>query len=176
MRDIADAVGIRQSAIYNHVSSKQELLVNLMAGHMEAVLGEMTEAIEGIEDATARLEAFARFHVTYHIDYPEDVFLAYMEVRSLEGGKEKSKVLALRDAYERTVRLILEEGQASRDFSIGDAAVHARAILAMLTGVTVWYREGGRLDRDNVTATYARAVLQSVGCTFQPDERRGADI
>ena len=38
MRDIASAVGIRQSAIYNHFPSKQAILGDLMMAHMERLL------------------------------------------------------------------------------------------------------------------------------------------
>ena len=40
MRDIAGALGIRQSAIYNHFPSKQHLLLDLMVSHM-AIMPEI---------------------------------------------------------------------------------------------------------------------------------------
>lgn len=162
MRDIALAVGVRQSAIYNHFASKQALLVDLMLGHMEDVLARLAEAVPATGDARNDLAAFTRFHLGYHIDHNEDVFLAYMEVRSLE-GEGRRRIVALRDAYEARLRAILERGLTEGRFSIGDPAVHARAVLAMLTGVTTWYRDGGRLDRARVIDTYGRAVLQGAG-------------
>lgn len=168
MRDIAGSVGIRQSAIYNHFPSKQHLLVDLMVGHMERLLDAMRSAVAPRGSPAEQLEAFARFHVSYHIDQPEDVFLAYMELRSLE-AEGRAAVLPLRDAYERTLREILEAGRDAGRFQLGDPAVVARALLAMMTGITVWFRDGGRLSREAVVETYVQAVMQSVGC------RRGAD-
>ncbi len=162
MRDIAGSVGVRQSAIYNHFASKQVLLVELMVSHMERLLDALQSTVRPTEGPAKRLEAFTRFHVTYHIDHPDDVFLAYMEVRSLEEDG-RSAVLPLRHAYEQVLRDILDAGVAEGAFRIGDAAVTTRGILAMLTGVTVWFREGGRLDGDAVAETYVQAVLQSVG-------------
>ncbi len=162
MRDIAGSVGIRQSAIYNHFPSKQHLLVDLMVSHMERLLEAMRAAVGTSGTPTERLTAFARFHVTYHIDQPEDVFLAYMELRSLE-PEGRNAVVPLRDAYEKTLQDILAAGAKDGSFDIADTGVVARGILAMLTGVTVWFRDGGRLDREAVADAYVKTVLQSVG-------------
>lgn len=165
MRDIAGSVGIRQSAIYNHFDNKQDLLVKLMVTHMEDLLDGMHTAIDHIQHPPDRLEGFARFHVNYHIDHPDHVFLAYMELRSLE-EPGRALVLPLRDAYESCLRRTLKMGQADGLFRIGDAAVTARAILAMLTGITVWFRKDGRLDQSAVVETYVQSTLQSVGLEY----------
>lgn len=162
MRDIAGSVGVRQSAIYNHFPSKQHLLVDLMVSHMEHLLAAMQKAIGPHATPTAQLEAFASFHVTYHIEHPQHVFLAYMELRSLE-KQGFDAVLPLRDTYEETLRNILKAGQTTNSFMVADPDVVARGILAMLTGVTVWFRQDGRLDAETVARIYAETVLRSVG-------------
>ena len=162
MRDIAGSVGVRQSAIYNHFASKQVLLVELMVSHMERLLEAMRSVVEPSEDPAKRLEAFTRFHVTYHIDQPDDVFLAYMELRSLEEDG-RNAVLPLRHAYEQMLRDILDAGVTEGAFRIGDAAVSTRGILAMLTGVTVWFREDGRLDGDAVAENMCKPCCKALG-------------
>ena len=158
MRDIAGSVGIRQSAIYNHFPSKQHLLVDLMTSHMERLLDAMRLAVGKTGTPVERLTAFAQFHVTYHIDQPEDVFLAYMELRSL-GDEGRAAIIPLRNAYEKTLRDILSDGARDGTFRIADTAVVTRALLAMLTGVTVWFKDGGRLDRDTVAEAYVTTTL-----------------
>ncbi len=162
MREIAAEVGLRQGGIYNHFASKQELLVDMMRAHMETLLAALNEALDGFEGITARLEAFVRFHVRYHIDHPDHTFIAFMELRSLDPDGY-SIITRLRDQYEGTLRAILAEGCAAGVFRVADVPVHTRALLSMMTGVTVWYRDGGRLDRDAVVDVYAQAALQSVG-------------
>lgn len=165
MRDIANAVGIRQSAIYNHFSGKQALLVELMTTHLEDVIAAARKTLADVAGPKTRLETFARFHIDYHVEHPDDVFIAYMELRSLEEDG-LFKVNALRSEYEDILRSILSDGMAVGLFKIVDGAVHTRALLAMLTGVTVWYREGGQLDRAAVIEYYAQAAIQSVGLPF----------
>ena len=162
MRDLAEAVGMRQGGLYNHFEGKQALLSDLMETHMVALMEARDTAMAGINGTRARLEAFVRHHVAHHLNYPDDVFLAYMEIRSLD-TENRTRIVALRNRYEHMLRKILEDGCAEGLFSIGDAAVHARMLLAMMTGVTVWYRDNGRLSRDEVVDLYLDAALQSVG-------------
>ena len=129
---------------------------------MMGLLEALDAATAGINGTRARLEAFVRLHVAHHLNYPDDVFLAYMEVRSLDSAN-RARIVALRNRYEHVLRKILEDGCAEGLFRIGDAAVQARMLLAMMTGVTVWYRDNGRLSRDEVVELYLCAALQSVG-------------
>jgi len=162
MRDIAEAVGVRPGGLYNHFPGKQDLLADLMRGHMETLLAALDEALEEEHAPVAALEAFARFHTSYHIDFPDDVFIAYMELRNLEPGP-RGEIGALRDRYEHRLRAILAEGQKTGEFTLEDPAVSARMLLALLTGVTTWYREGGPRSRAEIVGSYTATALRAVG-------------
>jgi AcrR family transcriptional regulator len=171
MRDIAQAVGVRQSAIYNHFASKQDLLVDLMITHMTRMLTGLRAELDGVLDPAKRLEAFIRHHVMGHFDDLDDIFLAYMELRSLE-EPGRSTVIGLRKDYERLLKQILADGQQHSGFLIGDPAMMTRAILAMLTGISVWFKEGGPMSREEVTEAYVMATLQMVGLPYAPASAR----
>ncbi len=162
MRDIAGSVGIQQSAIYNHFQSKQHLLVDLMVTHMNIMLEAMRRAIDFSADPKTQLEQFARFHINFQIDYSDAVFIAYMELRSL-ADEGRAEVVVLRDQYEQTLRGILDAGMDTGQLSVGNSALVARGLLAMMTGVTVWYRPDGKLTRDEVTESYIDTALRAVG-------------
>ncbi len=162
MRDIARSVGLQQSSIYNHFDSKQSILIELLRGHMLTLNQCRNDWLSDEVSATEQLIAFTQFHVAYHIDFPDDVFIAYMELRSLEPDNRKALV-RLRDEYELSLQAIVQQGVTAGEFQCVDVAVHTRAIIAMLTGVTVWYRHDGRLDKDTVIHSYVTAALQSLG-------------
>ena len=166
MRELADAVGVRQGGLYNHFGSKHDLLVDLMTRHMELLFEAHDDAMAGIDGPVEQLEAFVRFHVGYHLEFPRDVFIAYMELRSLEDDA-RAAVIRLRDRYEKLLCDILLKGFAAGLFSVPEPAIHARMLLSMLTGVTVWYRDGGRLSREETIDCYVRGALQSVGLTMK---------
>jgi len=159
--------GFQQSAIYNHFDNKQALLFELLKHHMEALQSSLELTLKTGLDPIDQLRAFARFHTEYHIEFPDDVFIAYMELRSLEPDN-RATLIKMRNHYETHLRDIISAGLSSGDFRCQDAAVHTRAIIAMLTGVTVWFNERGRLDRGSVVEYYVTAALQSVG-VFSPN-------
>ena len=161
MRQIAAEVGVQAGALYLYTPDKQTLLYEMMKAHLESVLAGWAE-VEAPADPAARLEAFVRFHLGFHLDRPEDVFVAYMELRNLS-PENFAAIERLRHDYEDALEAILTEGQAAGAFRIPDTRLATMAILAMLTGVTTWYREGGRLSRQRIERIYWNMVRRAVG-------------
>lgn len=152
MRRIAAEVGVQAGALYLYTPDKQTLLFDLMAGHMDELLAAWA-AVPRRATAPERLEDFVRFHIRFHLDRPEEVFLAYMELRNLEPANFAA-IEALRRAYETELERILRDGVAEGAFRVADTKLATLALIAMLTGVTTWYREGGRLSREGVERLY----------------------
>ena len=152
MRQIAAEVGVQAGALYLYTADKQSLLFDLMRSHMEEVLAGWAQADPGGAPLD-RLEAFCRFHIGFHLDRPEAVFLSYMELRSLDSGNFVT-IEALRREYEMALQAILLEGREDGTFAIPDTRLAAMAVIAMLTGVNTWYRDSGRLSREEVADLY----------------------
>lgn len=158
MRMIADAVGVGVSALYNHYPTKQALLMDLLTKHMQQLLSEWAAFAPNALPAQAALDRFARFHIRYHITRPDEVFLSYMELRSLL-PENFEKLDSLRRQYETILTDIL------KDLPVADPKITAMAILGMLTGATTWYKPGGRLSAQEIEDIYARLALNCVGQT-----------
>lgn len=161
MRQIAAEVGVQAGALYLYTPDKQTLLFELMKDHLEGLLTAWAAEEEGGTPAT-RLEHFARFHIQFHLARPEEVFIAYMELRNLE-PENFAVIEALRRRYENTLEAILKDGRDAAEFDIPDTKLATMAIIAMLTGVNTWYREGGRLSGGDVASIYADMALKAVG-------------
>jgi len=170
MRQIAGACGIQAGALYNYFPTKQSILHGLMKTHMQDLLAALDAEPVHNSPITA-LEAFARFHIRYHIDKPEGVFVSYMELRNLEPGPY-SEIMKLRQAYERRLRGILRDGQTTGAFRIDDVPVTAMAIISMMTGVNTWFRYGGRLGVEEIEKIYVNLVLSVVGLVPQNETSR----
>ena len=159
MRAIAAEVGVQAGALYNYTPDKQSLLADLMRGHMADLLAQ-TPAATGTP--LERLRTFVDFHIRFHADRPDAVFIAYMELRNLT-PENFAEIEALRRRYEDHVEQILRDGVAAGSFDVADTKIVTLAVIAMLTGVNTWFRAEGRLSLDEVAAQYWDMVRKAVG-------------
>ncbi|MEL7470911.1 MAG: TetR/AcrR family transcriptional regulator [Pseudomonadota bacterium] len=169
MRRLAQDVGVGAAALYRYFPTKQAILFDLLITHMNDLLDAWAHARPtGALAPPDRLRAFARFHIRYHLDQPDNLFLSYMELRSLDAANF-ARIEDLRRTYEREVAEIIAAGIASRDFRPQDPRVTARAIIAMLNGLPVWFRDDGALGRDHVEQLYINMVAGLVGTAPVPE-------
>ena len=160
MRQIARDVGVQAGALYNYTTDKQSLLFDLLKGHMDDLLAARS-AQDIPETPTAQLEHFTRFHIAFHLERPEAVFVSYMELRNLT-PENFATIEDLRGRYEAELEAILSRGRAAGVFNVPDTKITTLAIIAMLTGVNTWYRSGGRLSQEEVATIYWDMVRNAV--------------
>ena len=158
MRQIAAEVGVQAGALYLYTSDKQTLLFELMQAHLEDLLSDW-QAPQA--DPLTQLRSFVEHHIRYHLDRPDLVFIAYMELRNLE-PENFAVIEGLRRDYEDRLEAVLRAGQRAGVFDVPDTKLATLALIAMLTGVTTWFREGGRLDRERVAEIYWDMVRKAV--------------
>lgn len=165
MRKIAAEVGVQAGALYNYTPDKQTLLYELMRAHMEELLAawDARAPADGMAGGTARdaLEAFTRFHIRFNTRRAEAVFVSYMELRNLT-PENFNVIEGLRRDYETRAEAILRRGVAEGRFAVAEPRIAAMALIAMLTGVNTWFREGGRLSLAEVEAVYWDMVRRMV--------------
>ena len=161
LRELAAEVGIQVGSLYNHISTKQALLFDLVQTHINELLRQLDLALQGKQGPDEKLRAFVAFHVTYHMSRKREVFIANSELRSLE-PKNYEAIVALRGAYEQRLAGILAEGVSEGVFEVVDIQVATFATLALLTGFCAWYRPGGRLTKEAIVAAHEQLVLSGV--------------
>lgn len=159
MRQIAQDVGVQAGALYNYTPDKQSLLFDLMESHLQDLLERFEDRPGASPDD--RLRHFVAFHLRFHHDRPDAVFIAYMELRNLT-SENFARIEAMRRRYETLLETILCDGQKSGAFDVADPRIATRAIIAMLTGVTTWFRSGGPLSLAQIEAQYWQMVRKAV--------------
>ena len=163
MRRLAEEVDLGAAALYRYFPTKQSILFRLLEAHMGELLAAWERArLPAARPAPERLEAFTRFHIRHHLPRAEGVFLSYMELRSLEAANF-TRIEELRRAYEADLVAILEAGRAEGTLRVVEPKVSARAIIAMLTGITTWYRAGGPLSPAEIETIYWGLVAGTCG-------------
>jgi AcrR family transcriptional regulator len=176
MRQLAAEVGVQAAALYRYFPTKEDLLFALLREHMEGLLAAWETARPASFDPAARLSAFVRNHIRFHVERRHSTHVSNMELRSL--SRERLTVmLKLRTSYEKELRQILRDGADDGAFAIEEPALTAMAIIQMVTGVIVWFRPDERLSVEEVAATYLGMTLRLVGAkTTATRVREKADV
>ena len=165
MRQIAANVGVQAGAIYNYTPDKQNLLFDLLHGHMVDLLSKW--AVELVpKNPIAALDHFVAFHLDFHIKRPELVFISYMELRNLSEANFKV-IVEQRRIYEKIIYNLILSGVVSGDFLVPDPKITSLALIALLTGPVDWFREDGRLTSDELTRQYCILTRQALGVSAQ---------
>ncbi len=170
MRRLGTEVGVQAAALYRYFPTKEDLLFSLMTEHMEGLLAAWQAARPASGAPVARLTAFVKNHIAFHIARRHSTHVSNMELRSLSPEK-LTAILKLRGAYEKELRAILREGAESGAFVIDDIGLTAMALIQMITGVIVWFRPDERLSVAGVTATYLGMTMRLVGATMQVESQ-----
>ncbi|HCU95974.1 MAG TPA: TetR/AcrR family transcriptional regulator [Actinobacteria bacterium] len=159
-RAIADAVGLQMSSLYHYFPSKQDLLVDIMTRSMRDLISAVEQAVAQAKSygPEQRLRAAIQGHILFHTDRRQEAFILDSELRALEPpGREL--VVKLRDQYEQIFAGILQQGMAEGVFQIPDRKIAVFMLMAMCTGVAIWYRPGGRLPLETVADIYTDLFL-----------------
>jgi AcrR family transcriptional regulator len=175
IREIAAEAGVTSGALYGHLGTKEELLVEIM----RSTIGPLADHGEPIatapRPATERLVALVEQHVRFHCAHPLHTLITDSELRSLTGPR-RAGVLRLRDRYEQVWRQVVSDGVSAGEFHVADQPVTTAAVLDLCTGMASWYGAGGRLSLDEMCRLYADLALGVVRATRGGDPVRRAEL
>jgi TetR/AcrR family transcriptional regulator, cholesterol catabolism regulator len=164
VRDIARALDIQGASLYAHVASKEDVLwaiVERAATRFEEAADIAEQHLPTSAGAIDRIAAFVRAHVGVIARDPELASVFVHEWRHLAGGR-RQQILDRRDAYERRLCRLVEDGMADGELLPTDPALAAAFVLTALNGIAGWYDRGGRLAGDRIADHYATFVVRAL--------------
>lgn len=163
VRDIADALGQRPGALYAHVTSKDQLLYELirigLSEHRDRLRAALLDAGS---DPAAQLRALVRAHVLVHLAYPDLARVVNRDIRSLDDARRET-AMAVLDETERTLLDVIARGQQHGVFAEVDAFLAGRAIGGMGARTPEWWTPAAPRDAEQVAEAYARFALAILG-------------
>lgn len=160
MGKLAQRLGLTKSAIYHHVSSKEEILVEATSRALEQLSAALDEAAVGGGDARAQLEAAVTGAAGVLCAYPAEVTL----LLRLRGNTEVEEGLmtrrrAITQDFIDFVRAAQEDGQVRTDL---DAGLAGRLTLGTINSITEWYRADGELGPEELSRAVASLIMEGL--------------
>jgi AcrR family transcriptional regulator len=149
MQDIADAVNLQKASLYHHVSSKQEILFELLNRGLHLLTKEVEQAIAESIPSEEKLRMAIQAYVTALTENQDVTSVLLLEYRSLEPKYLKRHIIE-RDRFEQIWRELIDTGVQERLFSCGDPSMAARALLGAMNWTVTWFRSDGPLAAGDI--------------------------
>lgn len=168
MREIAEGLGLRPGALYHYFASKDDLLLACQETSLDALL-EGVAAIGARDLAPAeKIRRLARLHLGQTLEATGGS-AAHLEFDALP-PRHRRALLSRRDAYERAVRALVEEGVEKGAFRVVSPKLAALALLGALNWSVVWWRPEGGWRVDDVADTMADLILRGLEAAPREEE------
>jgi TetR/AcrR family transcriptional regulator, cholesterol catabolism regulator len=161
MANIAEAVNLQKASLYHHVSSKQEILFELLDRALELLLERIAPIASLDQPADERLCQMIREYLLILAENTDLSAVLLFEHRSLE-GRQHARHIPNRDKFENLWREVLKDGVRSRQFVCDDIPLTARAILGMLNWTITWYKPNGLLTVEQIADHYSNLLLNGL--------------
>jgi TetR/AcrR family transcriptional regulator, cholesterol catabolism regulator len=162
MQDIATAVNLQKASLYHHVSSKQEILLNLLDRALDVLTERMIEVLAQPLSVDQKLHLAVRTYLsTTTTEYRDLASVLLLEHRSLD-PIHLALHIPRRDRYERLWRDMIQEGVDAGIFSCEDPAMTTRAIMGTLNWTITWFRSDGSLSADEIAGIFSHLFLDGL--------------
>lgn len=139
MRDLGREVGLKGSSLYNHVGSKDELLVDVVREAALSFQALADEVVAMSAPAPQRLSRLVHGHLEILIRDRDQAKTFLNEIRFLP-EPERDAAVTIFDRYQEVFREVLESGCERREFRPDlDVSLAANLVLSLLNGTHRWY-------------------------------------
>jgi AcrR family transcriptional regulator len=173
MADIGAAVGLRKASLYNHVSTKQDMLRELVERGAALFMDGIAPIAEAADPAPTRLRHAMRMHLRVVAEHPDLAGVFLHEWRQLEGDA-LTRIGDLRDRYERIWRALVLDGIREGHFRPNlDARFAALAMLSAANWSYQWYDPRGALSPDEVADRFTDLALDGMKYDGAPTDLEG---
>ena len=158
-RDIAEAAGMSQAAMYVHYPTKEDLLHQLsLEGHREIEGIVLAAAARGRTPKEQLAEVMYDFTVWHARSHTRARVINY-ELGALT-PEHREEIATYRRRLEATMRRILVAGVEEGGFHVPDPSMTALALLSLGIDVARWYRDNGRWTPEEIGERYRYLALR----------------
>jgi AcrR family transcriptional regulator len=169
MQDIALAVNLQKASLYYHVSSKQEILFDLLNRGLDLLIERLNQAVRGPGTPDEKLRRAMCVYLETLAEYQDLAAVLLLEHRSLEPEYHLQHI-PRRDRFENIWRDLILEGQEQGIFTCTHPSLAARGLLGVLNWTITWYRKEGALSAQEIAEQFADLFLE--GLLSQPGDLR----
>ncbi|WEK37146.1 MAG: TetR/AcrR family transcriptional regulator [Candidatus Pseudobacter hemicellulosilyticus] len=158
MRDLAEHVGVEAASLYNHISSKAEILQDICFRVATRFVLFIEEVDASNKASIDKIEQILRFHIRQMIENYEEVYVSDREWKHLT-DPYLSNMQSQRRAYRQRMGLIIEEGVRKGEIKAIDATTAVLIMLHAVSGIESWHRSKRKIDGDRLEENMVQILV-----------------
>lgn len=161
MRDLARAVNLEASSLYNHIGSKAGLLRDICFENAQRYLEEMDRVEKMESSAGEKVKALIHFHIRMATEDITSIMAFNDEWRHLD-QPHLTEFKQLRKNYESRFRQILEEGMTTGEFKAAHPNIVLYTIFSSIRWLHDWYKPGHAVTKEQLQRDMTQLLLRGV--------------
>ena len=138
MRDIAQAMNIKAASLYNHIKSKQEILVLIIIEIAEEFTSTILQIVNSNETSIQKLEKVIQLHIDITLRNSDALACLNNDWMHL-ADTELTYFIKMREEYEEHFRTIIKTGIAHAEIKNLNVEVIIFSTLSTLRTLYLWY-------------------------------------
>jgi TetR/AcrR family transcriptional regulator, cholesterol catabolism regulator len=162
MRDIAQAMDIKAASLYNHIKSKQEILVLIIIEIAEEFTNNMSQIVNSEETAIIKLDKIIQLHIDITLRDPDLLACLNNDWMHLE-NENLNYFLKMREEYEQNFRKIVKTGILNNEIKNLNPEVIIFSMLSTLRTLYLWYGTNktlnGKVLKTNMTNVLLNGII-----------------
>lgn len=161
MRDIAQAMDIKAASLYNHIKSKQEILVLIIIEIAEEFTNVMNEVLHSNDSAIKKIERIIQLHV--EITLRDSNALACLNNDWMHlTDSDLEYFIKMRNDYEDNFKIIVKKGIQDGEIKNLNLDLIIFSILSTLRTLYIWYNKTNKLSSKALTDTMIKVLLNGI--------------
>jgi TetR/AcrR family transcriptional regulator, cholesterol catabolism regulator len=161
MRDLAEHVGVEAASLYNHISSKAEILQEICFKVANNFLSHIEEVDAAHGSSISKVEAILRFHIRQMIDNYEEVYVSDREWKHLT-DPYLSNMQGQRRAYRQRIASIIEQGIQRNEIKNIDAPTVVLIMLHAVSGIESWHRSKKKIEPELLEDNMVQILIEGL--------------
>ncbi len=161
MNDIAEAVSLQKASLYHHVSSKQEILLEILDRALQLLLERISPIAEQNMPADKRIRAMVHEYLTILMDNIDLAAVLLFEHRALE-RRQHVRHIPNRDKFESLWKDVISEGVSKKIFRCDDPPMVVRALLGQMNWTITWYSPSGEKSIAQIADDFSNLLLNGL--------------
>lgn len=161
MRNIAQDLDIKAASLYNHIKSKQEILVLIIIEIAEEFTTKINEIVVSEISTLQKLEKVIELHINITLRNPDALACLNNDWMHLTDS-ELVYFIKMREDYEENFRNIIKSGITSNEFKNLNPEIIIFSMLSTLRTLYLWYGKRKGFTEASLKRDLSQVLLKGI--------------